>query len=68
MAPRAVLTSQDPVQFSLSSRMIIGTETFLGGESTGDNTFLHFGDELLVEETFCFLVEGAVDSDDVALA
>ena len=37
------------------------------GKKEGMHTLLHLGDQVFVEETLGFLVERAVDGDDVAL-
>ena len=59
MAPRAVLTSQEP-----SSGVSAGwLRDWGGGEPTG----LHLGNEVLVKEAARLLVQRAVDGDDVAL-
>jgi hypothetical protein len=57
MAPRAVLTSQEPVGISIRNKP--------GG--TG-RTGLHLGDQFLVEKTSGLLVQGAVDGHNITLS
>lgn len=59
MAPRAVLTSQEP-RWEVS---IWSGRSWEGSE----HTRLHLADEILVEETASLLVERAVDGDNVTL-
>jgi hypothetical protein len=56
MAPRAVLTSHEPEDVSFENI----------SESIG-NTWLHLGDQLLVEETSSLLVEWAVNGNNITL-
>lgn len=58
MAPRAVLTSQEPA--IVSNRSITPSRDRL--------TLLHLGDQLLVEHATGLLVQWAVDGDDIALS
>ena len=56
MAPRAVLTSHEPEDVSFEN----------GSESIG-HTWLHLGDQLLVEEASGLLVQWAVDGNNITL-
>jgi len=56
MAPRAVLTSQEPG--GVRKRYIGGAVGLTG---------LHLGDQLLVEQASGLLVERAVDGDNITL-